>query len=72
VTTRKNFRCVFELGGAVLSTGIQINVPDGLTRRQAVDYVTGVVAKEVSRYAAWEALGLGPTDNDTDWNEKVT
>lgn len=76
--TRKSFRVrVFEEGdpaaynGGVI-TGIQINVPAGLTRQQAVDYVVGKVAHEFANYGAREALALGPTDNQTDWNEKVT
>ena len=73
---RKSFRCVIVDPAAqqcpALCTGIQVTVPDGLTRHEAVDYVTGVIAKEISRYAAWEALGLGPTDNNTDYKEKVT
>jgi hypothetical protein len=55
-----------------LCTGITVYVPDGLTRHEAVDYVTGAIAKELSRYAAWEALGVGPVDNNTDYSEKVT
>jgi hypothetical protein len=69
---RKSFRCVIETNGAQLCTGIFVNVPSGLTRNQAIDYITGAIAKEVSRYAASEALGLGPTDHNTDWNEIVT
>ena len=67
---RKSFRCVIvdPFNDFSLCTGIQVNVPSGLTRLQAIDYVTGAIAKEVSRYAASEALGLGPFDNNTDWN----
>ena len=73
--TRTQFRCVIVESGNQqfsLCTGIQVNVPKGLTRQQAVDYVTGQIAREVGRYAAWEALGLGPIDNKTDWDEIVT
>lgn len=70
--TRKSFRCVIDLGGQQLCTGIQVNVPSGLTRTQAVDFVTGAIAKEIGRYAAWEALGFGPIDSKTDWSEIVT
>lgn len=72
---RKNFRCVIvdsENQGFSLCTGISINVPAGLTRSEAVDFVTGYIAREVSRYAAWEALGFGPTDSGTDFQEIVT
>lgn len=73
---RKNFRCVIVASEASqqfsLCTGIQVNVPSGLTRHQAVAYVTGAIAQEINRYAAWEALGMGPVDNNTDYNEIVT
>jgi hypothetical protein len=75
MTIRKSFRCVIvESSNQQISlcTGIQVNVPSGLTRIQAVDFVTGAIAKEISRYAAWEALGIGPFDNNTDWNEIIT
>lgn len=73
VTSRKQFRCVIvDEKQAALCTGIQVNVPSGLTRQQAVDYVAGVIEGEVARYAAWEALGFGPTDLSTDWSEIVT
>ena len=75
MNVRKNFRCVIVEANSqtpALCTGIQINVPPGLTRFQAVAYVTGAIAQEVSRYAAWEALGMGPVDNNTDYNEIVT
>ena len=70
----KTFRCIFQdpTSGSALSTGIYIDVPSGLTRQEAVDYVTGICAREISRYAAWEALCLGATDRDTDWKEIVT
>jgi hypothetical protein len=74
-TARKSFRCVIVGQGDNnnhLCTGIFVHVPAGLTRHQAVDYVTGVIAKEISRYAAWEALDLGTIDNDTNWSEIVT
>lgn len=73
--TRKRFRCVIveEYDQHIsLCTGIQVIVPSGLTRQQAVDHVTGEIAREVSRYAAWEALGFGMTDHNTDWQEIVT
>ena len=72
---RKSFRCIIINPGATaeqLCTGIHVNVPPGLTRTQAVDYVTGRIAKELSRYAAWEALGFGATDPKMDWDEVVT
>jgi hypothetical protein len=75
MNVRKNFRCVIVEANSqapALCTGIMVNVPSGLTRHQAVDYVTGAIAKEISRYAAWEALGMGPVDNNTDYNEIVT
>lgn len=72
MTIRKAFRCVIELNGTQLCTGIQIIVPSGLTRNQAINYVTGVIAGDVSRYAASEALGFGPFDHNTNWNEIVT
>jgi len=68
-------RCIIVEPGqqtTALCTGIQIDVPKGLTRQQAVDYVTGVISREVSRYAAWEALNLGSMDRNTDWNEIIT
>ena len=71
---RKSFRCVIvdPATNGQLCTGIQVNVPAGLTRTQAIDFVTGAIAKDVGRYAASEALGLGPFDHNTDWNEIVT
>lgn len=72
---RKNFRCVIvNLANPMeqLCTGIMVDVPAGLTRQQAVDHVTGTIAREISRYAAWEALELGPTTPGMDWNEIVT
>jgi hypothetical protein len=75
MNVRKNFRCVIvepSNQNSALCTGIMVNVPAGLTRHQAVDYVTGAIAKEISRYAAWEALNMGPVGNDTDYNEIVT
>jgi hypothetical protein len=72
---KTSFRCIIMESGQqtmALCTGIQINVPKGLTRQQAIDHVTGVIAREVSRYAAAEALGVGPYDGTTDWNEIVT
>jgi hypothetical protein len=73
--TRKTFRCVIVNSAnqnESYCTGITVYVPTGLTRQQAIDYVTGALAAEISRYAAAEALALGPTDRDTDWNEIVT
>ena len=75
MNVRKSFRCVIvEPSNHThsLCTSIMVNVPSGLTRYQAVAYVTGVIAQEVNRYAAWEALGMGPVDNNTDYNEIVT
>lgn len=71
---RRVFRCIFQdnNGHGQLSTGIAIDVPKGLTRQQAMDFVTGRVAAEVARYAASEALGFGPHDQKTDWTEIVT
>ena len=69
-----NFRCVLvdASTGNVLGTSIMVNIPPGLTRQQAFDYATGRIAGELSRYAVHEAMGLGPYDNQTDWNEIVT
>lgn len=73
MSIRKSFRCVIVgSNGDQLCTGIHVNVPSGLTRTQAIDFVTGAIAREVGRYAASEALGFGPFDHNTDWNEKVT
>ena len=76
MTVRKQLRCIIVEPGqqtmVALCTGIAVNVPDGLTRQEAIDYVTGVITREVSRYAASEALGLGSIDRETDWSEKVT
>lgn len=74
MTVRKSFRCVIvdPATNSQLCTGIHVNVPSGLTRTQAIDFVTGAIAKEVGRYAASEALGLGPFDHNTDWNEIVS
>lgn len=73
---RTRLRCVIVNPDApeqVLCTGISINLPRGLTRKQAADYVAGVIAGEVSRYAAAEALGCGPYGNDPNyWSEIVT
>ena len=41
-----------------LASNIQIEVPDGLTNQQAIDYVTGRIAEQVGHYAAHEALNL--------------
>ena len=72
---RKQLRCVivdpFDQNKS-LCTGILVDVPAGLTRNQAQDFVTGVIAGEVRRYAAAEALGLGPYDQNTNWQEIVT
>ena len=72
---RKNFRCVIvdpADQNHSLCTGIMVNVPPGLTRTQAVAFVTGAIAAELSRYAAWEAMGLGVIDHQTQWSEIVT
>ncbi len=72
---RKCFRCVLVQPNdqnSSLCTGITVNVPDGLTRTEAIAYVTGIIAGEISRYAAAEALGLTYIDQHTDWSEKVT
>lgn len=70
---RRFFRFVATDGnGQNFCTSISVQVPTGLTRTEAVAYVTGVVAGEISRYAAWEAMCLGPIDRETDWSEKVT
>jgi hypothetical protein len=74
VMVRKNFRCVIvdPRTDFSLCTGITVNVPSGLTRQQAIDYVTGAIATEISRYAASEALGFGPFGPDTNWSDIVT
>jgi hypothetical protein len=72
---RTEFKCVLvepDYQGAAINTSIYVRVPSGLTREQARDYVVGRITGELSRYAAWEGLGLGPTDNSTDWSEIVT
>lgn len=73
---RTRLRCVIvdpDVQTYALCTGISIEVPRGLTRQQAIDYVSGVIAREVSRYAASEALGCGPFGNDPNyWSEIVT
>lgn len=72
---RTHLRCVIvdpAQPTSALCTGIQISVPAGLTRKQACDYVAGVIAGEVARYAAWEAIGFGSIDQSTDWSEVVT
>ncbi len=72
---RKSLRCVIvdpTNCNVNLCTGIMINVPSGLTRQQAIDYVTGAIATEISRYAASEALGFGPFGPDTNWSDIVT
>lgn len=56
---------------AVLATSITVNVPDGLTRQEAIDYVTGKVAGEVSRYFAQECLGISH-DHPVEWDAKIT
>lgn len=73
--TRTRFRCVIVDPGAQqpqLCTGIMVDVPAGLNRHEAINYVADKIAGEVRRYAAAEALGLGPTDYDTRWSEPVT
>ena len=76
MTLRTRVRCVIvnpDETNSVLCTGISINLPRGLTRKQAIDYVSGVIAGEVSRYAAAEALGCGPYGTDPNyWTEIVT
>lgn len=70
---RTQFRCIIVDGNnGALCTGIAVNVPPGLNRLQAQEYVTGVIAGEVRRYAASEALGLGPVSQETDWSAIVT
>jgi hypothetical protein len=72
--TRTRFYCRLfaETGNDQIATSIQVIVPPGLTREQVVDYVTGRIAGEVRRYAAYEAVGLSYSDHHTDWSEKVT
>ena len=76
MTVRTHLRCIIvepAQSTSALCTGISIDVPSGLTRQEAIDFVTGVIAREVSRYAASEALGLGPFASGGDyWTEKVT
>lgn len=72
---RNRFRCVIVQPHGqtmTLCTGIMVDVPAGLTRTQAIDYVAGRIGGEVARYAASEALGFGPIDGKIDWNEIVT
>jgi hypothetical protein len=72
---RTSFRCVIvnpDKPAEQLCTGILVNVPAGLTRPEAVAWVTGAISGEIHRYAAWEALGFGPIDLDIDWSEIVT
>ena len=73
--SRKRF-CIRASEGpndtSFIATHIAVEVPSGLTRDQAVAFVTGQVAKEISRYFAWECLQLGYIDNQTDWKEVVT
>lgn len=69
--TRFRFRMEDEAGNCV-ATSISVDVPTGLTREQAADYVAGRVAGEVRRYAAYECLGLTCIYPDTDWREIVT
>ena len=72
---RKSLQCVIvdsSNHNINLCTGISVNVPSGLTRQQAIDYVTGAIATEISRYAASEALGFGPFGPDTNWSDIVT
>lgn len=58
--------------GYSLATHIQVEVPEGLTRQQAVEFVTGKIAGEVSRYFAHECMALGWTDNATDYKAVMT
>lgn len=72
---RTRFRCVLVESDnqvSALCTGIQVDVPAGLTRDQAFDYVTGRLAGELRRYAVQEALGLSESSHQTDWSEIVT
>lgn len=58
---RKKFRVVITDDcslPAQIATSISISVPDGLTRQQAVAYVTGHVATQLEKFAAWEAFGI--------------
>ena len=71
---RTSFRCILQdwSNEGQLCSGIAVIVPRGLTRQQAFDYVAGVCAREIARYAAAEALGLTETTSTTDWFEIVT
>lgn len=71
--SRHSFRCLLlDWEGKTLCTSIAIDVPPGLTRQQAFDYVAGVCAREIARYAAAEALGITEITRETDWKEIVT
>ena len=48
-------------------TSILVTVPDGLEHWQKINYITGCVAAEVSRYLAHECLtALSATKSKTD------
>jgi hypothetical protein len=73
--TRTRFRCVIvDCGDQLhsLCTGITVEVPPNLNRHDAINFVADKIAAEVRRYAASEALGLGPYDRETRWTEPVT
>jgi hypothetical protein len=71
---RTRFYCVLkaESGDSQLSSSIQVIVPTGLTLTEAVTYITNRISEEVSRYAAYEALGISYVSPDDDLNEIVT
>lgn len=66
---RTQFTCVLTIPDrrTTLTTGISIDVPKGLTRQQAVEYIMGRISAEVSR-----ALGLSQLNALDDPNEVVT
>lgn len=69
---RKRFYCrLLAEDGSQIATSIQVILPPGLTRYQAIEFVTGRIAAEVGRYAAHEALGLSHITNDSPF-EPVT
>lgn len=73
--SRTRFRCVIVDPGSQpmsLCSGITVDVPAGLNRHDAINYVADKIAAEVRRYAAAEALGLGHFDHETRWTEPVT
>ena len=58
--------------GPNIATSIQVNLPRGLNRWEAINYITGVVAAEVSRYFASECMGGDIPNTQAEFQKPIT